>query len=58
MAMVDQLARSKNGRGEFHAIDKCIKAAFENTDQVLACITTAANSFLIFFLNCFSPMLP
>ena len=51
MTMIDKLACGKNSWREFHTVNQCVKAAFQNTNQVLTCITTTANSFLIVFLE-------
>ena len=47
MAVIDDLTRGENRRGEFHAIDDRVEAAFQQLDQDFAVVALAAHGFLV-----------
>ena len=51
MAVVDGLACRKNSWHHFGAVQYGIQTAFKNTNEILACITAATNSFGVIFFE-------
>ena len=45
MAVVDELAGSKDGRHELGTIDQCVETAFQQADQLLAGIAAQPGGF-------------